>query len=202
MIRTASRSTVLTIAAAALVLTAAGAGAGYAAGQITGKDIKDKSLGPTDLLVRVAAKQGDDDAIPSGSTAPRKALQVKIKAPTKGYLVVTASSDVFDFAASQEQTSCAIAVDDKYAKGSYRSIEVGGADTETNCETNVTVPVAAGAHTVAFYADVLDAGVTYDETALSAEFIPFNGVGKAPTNTQIHAALGDPAFKASRSTGN
>lgn len=60
----------------------------------------------------------------------------------------------------------------------------------------MTVPVKAGAHTVTFYAEYITPVVAYDETTLSAEFIPFDGNGHSPTNKAIHAALGDPAFTA------
>ena len=83
-----------------------------------------------------------------------------------------------------------------YGHRSRRTISVGFSNPEPNCGSDVTVPVKAGAHTVTFYAEYITPVVSYDETTLSAEFIPFDGNGHSPTNKAIHAALGDPAFTA------
>jgi len=197
MTRKTSRTTVLTVAGCALALAAVG-GTSYAAGQITGQQIKDKTLGPDDLLVRVASKQVDDEAIGGFSTSSATALTVQIKAPTKGYLVVTASSDVYD-SVSDVYTDCWISLNGKYARGSLRTVHITADDREQNCGTNVTIPVAAGKKTVSFDADG-GLNTVYDETTLSAEFIPFNGNGKRPSKKEIKNALDKAApAKADRS---
>ncbi|MFT3874352.1 MAG: hypothetical protein QM714_17180 [Nocardioides sp.] len=197
MTRKASRTTVLTVAGCALALAAVG-GTSYAAGQITGKQIKDKTLGPNDLLVRVASKQVDDNAIAGFSTGTATALKVQVTAPTKGYVVVTASSDVYDFSAPT-YTNCWISLNGHYARGSERSVHITADDQEQNCGTNVTIPVGAGKKTVSFDADG-GSNTIYDETTLSAEFIPFNGNGKRPSKSEIKNALSKAApSKADRS---
>jgi hypothetical protein len=187
MARASSRSIVLAVAAAAMALALIGT-ASYAAIVITGKQIKDKTLGPNDLLVRVASAQVDDDAV-TNTTAPTTALKVKIVAPTKGYLITTASSDVFDYGTASS-SGCDIQVGDKYAKGSFRSISSDPTvNPEEDCVTNVTIPVAAGQYTVKFMAFPGETTTTFDETALQVEFVPFNGVGKQPTAKEIKRAL-------------
>jgi hypothetical protein len=171
--------TTLTLGAAAIVLAAGSMGAGFAAGQLTGKDIKDKTLGPNDLLVRVAAVQNDDDT-GINFTGSKRLLKVVVQAPTKGYLAVTASSDVFNLG-------------NAYALGSDRAISLDdAANNEENCETNVTIPVAAGKHVVSFWAFSQSTELIFDETALQAEFFPFNGVGKQPTKREITGAIEHP----------
>ncbi|MFN8195892.1 MAG: hypothetical protein U0R80_16640 [Nocardioidaceae bacterium] len=195
MTRSSSRKTVLTVAGCALALAAVG-GTSYAAGQITGGDIKDKTLGPNDLLVRVASAQVDDDAV-SGVTGQTVALKVKIVAPTKGYLVTVASSDVFD-SSSATFANCSINLGPAYVFGTERSIELDpGTNQEENCDTNVSIPVKAGPHVVKFMADPGETTTIFDETTLQVEFVPFNGVGKPPTNAEINGAI-QPVVKASR----
>jgi hypothetical protein len=187
MARASSRSIVLAVAAAAMALALIGT-ASYAAIVITGKQIKDKTLGPNDLLVRVASAQVDDDAV-TDTVATTVALKVKIVAPTKGYLVTTASSDVFDNS-DTVSSSCYIQMGAKYALGSYRTIYLdSGTNGEENCETNITIPVGAGPHVVKFMAQPGSVTTVFDETALQVEFVPFNGVGKQPTNKEIRNAL-------------
>ncbi len=191
MARASSRSIVLAVAAAAMALALIGT-ASYAAIVITGKQIKDKTLGPNDILVRVASAQVDHDAV-IGTTAGTVALKVKIVAPTKGYLVTTASSDTFNYA-DASFSSCAIDVGPKYALGSFRSITSDPTiNPEEDCSTNVTIPVAAGPHVVKFMAFPGATTTTFDETALQVEFVPFNGVGKAPTKAEINGALSTKA---------
>lgn len=183
--------TTLTLGAAAIVLAAGSMGAGFAAGQLTGKDIKDKTLGPNDLLVRVAAVQNDDDT-GINFTGSKRLLKVVVQAPTKGYLAVTASSDVFNLGVPTD-ADCSIHLGNAYALGSDRAISLDdAANNEENCETNVTIPVAAGKHVVSFWAFSQSTELIFDETALQAEFFPFNGVGKQPTKREITGAIEHP----------
>ncbi|HQR28473.1 MAG TPA: hypothetical protein PLP61_15625 [Nocardioides sp.] len=192
MVSKRSRTTVLAVTGCALALAAVG-GTGYAAGQITGSQIKDKTLGPNDLLVRVASKAVDNDAIPAGTAGTFPALKVTITAPTKGYLVATASTDAFDYAAEVD-AFCFLRLGSKYVLGTNREIAFNGNgnpgdDPEQDCVTNATIPVKAGKKTVSFVGSV-GATTTFDESALQVEFVPFNGQGKRPTAGQIAGALG------------
>ena len=185
-----NRSTTVAIAAAALALGSIGSAT--AAGMITGARIKDKTLGPGDLLVRVATAKTDNNAA-TGVTGEVGVLQTRITAPTKGYLVVTASSDVYDHTAVSASSDCWINLGDKYAVGSRRSIQLStSGNREEDCNTNVTIPVAAGTRTVKFRAVLTATTTTYDEATLEVLFVPFNGKGKRPTNSEITGALQVP----------
>lgn len=194
MTRAASRSTVLTIAAAALALSAV-ATTGYAAGRITGADITDKTLGPDDVMVRVASAQVDNGAA-TGVTGTQPLLRVTVQAPTKGYLVVTASSDVFNIGVLTG-AECWVDLGGKYAFGSSRFISLDEAgNNEENCATNITIPVAGGRHVVRFMASIQSPDLMFGATSLQAEFVPFNGTGGRPTAAQIKAAVGSRQTKA------
>jgi hypothetical protein len=188
MAHPASRSTVLTIAVSVAALSVVGTSA-YAAGRITGSDLKDKTLGPDDVLVRVAAKQNDGPTL-TGVTGPQTALSVSITAPTKGYLVVEGSSDVHSSAVGSF-AQCFITLDDHYVLGSYRTIglDASSGNAEEDCITGVTFPVAAGKHKVRLRAVIPHITTVFDKTALSAQFVPFNGQGKRPSKAEITAAL-------------
>ena len=131
MTRSTARTTALSVAVTLVALSLVGSAA-FAAGQVTGKDIKDKTLGPGDLLDRVAYKTNDNDTL-RGITGTQPALRVTITAPTKGYLVVTASSDNYSVGIPAI-AACAIDLDGHYVLGSRRSIQLDQA--QDNGEEN------------------------------------------------------------------
>lgn len=63
-----------------------------------------------------------------------------------------------------------------------------GVNEEENCTTNAVVPVAAGTHTVDLEGDVGALHTAFDSTALSAIYVPFDGIGTAPSSATISAA--------------
>ena len=177
----------LTLLFVAVAFAIGSIGTATAAGLITGKQIKDKSLQANDLLVRVATAQTDNNASNQVS-GTSTLLKVKVNAPTKGYLVVTASSDVYA-PTNPDYGNCWIQLGDKYALGSERSIHLDASfNDEEDCNTNVVIPVAAGTRTVKFMSSQ-SGNLVFDETTLSAEFVPFNGQGKRPTGAEISGAV-------------
>lgn len=199
MSRARPSGSVVAIVIASLALVTALSGTAYAALVITGAnikngtvtsadlknnsvrgvDLKDRSLLGADLLVRVASASADDNAV-TGTTAPTPALQTSIKAPVKGFLVITASSDAYS--STDNYADCWIAVDGGAVRNSERSLQFTSAsNSEQDCATNTTVAVRAGVHAVALMADPLGADVVFDESHLSVVFVPFDGKGKYPT---------------------
>lgn len=190
MARSASCSTVLTIAAAALALSAVGTTA-YAAGQISGNQIKDKTLGPNDLLVRVAYGRVDGGAA-SGQEGDYQLTRAVITAPTKGYLVVTGSSDVSDDI-NPSMARCWVHVGSKLVRASERLTELDPAGhSQDTCSTSVVIPVSAGSKNVRFMGELDQDTTSFDATTLQVTFVPFNGTGKRPTNAEIASAYGTP----------
>jgi hypothetical protein len=202
MTRVRPNMPVVAVVVACLALVAALAGSAYAAITITGKDIKndtvtgqdlkDRSLRGGDLLVRVASAQIDNDAV-TGLNGNATALTVNITAPTKGYLAITASSDTFNFTAS-DTISCWISVDGTDAESSFRTSELNqieGSNTEENCNTDVTEPVDKGKHVVRLRVSAERTSTVFDETTLRAIFIPFGPTGKFPTQFDITKGSGD-----------
>jgi hypothetical protein len=49
------------------------------------------------------------------------------------------------------------------------------------CSTNTVVPVDAGNHTIDLEALDVGPGTNFDQTTLSAMFVPFDGNGAPPT---------------------
>jgi hypothetical protein len=108
---------------------------------------------------------------------------VTITAPTEGFLVITASMDGRSTTAGDLLADCWIALDGTEVNSSDRTQEYDGNfnNDESDCATNTTVPIHAGAHTVDLDGDP-ETGVIYDEAALSAMFVPYDGSGNPPTS--------------------
>jgi hypothetical protein len=104
---------------------------------------------------------------PSGST--ETARQVNIRAPRRGNLHITASSDVFGGTGSLE---CAITVDGVRYDSTEREITENSNNEEDNCGTNGVVHVSGGTHTVKFQYDNRVSGTTVDETTLDVIWLP------------------------------
>jgi len=135
-------------------------------------------------LVRVARAFDDNNAV-TGTTAETDALSTNIVVPTAGYLAITASSDVFNSTASTTP-GCWITVGGAEVESSDRTMHVSTGNTEENCETNATVPVAPGTRHVALVADPGAASTTFDEATLTVIFIPFGGNGAQPGSFNIN----------------
>lgn len=134
-------------------------------------------------LIRVASAKDDDNARVGSNGV---VLTTSITAPTAGFLVIDASSDVFNKFTSTFAT-CFIRVDGTVDVPSDRAMQLNGTtNNEEDCATNTVVPVAAGVHTVNLEAGFISsADTTFDESTLTALFVPFSGSGATPTAAAI-----------------
>jgi hypothetical protein len=141
------------------------------------------SFGAT-ALVRVARAFDDNTAV-SGTTAETEAVSTNIVVPTAGYLAITGSSDVFNTTAP-DTPSCWISVGGAEVDSSDRTMQLATGNTEEDCGTNATVPVAPGTRHVALVGDPGATTTTFDEAALTVIFIPFGGNGAQPGSFNIN----------------
>jgi hypothetical protein len=139
-------------------------------------------------LVRVASFGGQS---PLANGTNGTVATTTINAPAPGFLVIDASSDVFNNGES-DFPQCFIRVDGFLASGSRRIMQLnatqGGVNTHEDCSTNAVVPVAAGTHTVDLDGSVNAPNTSWGETALSAIYLPFNGSGASSASAALSAA--------------
>ena len=127
-------------------------------------------------LVRVASAGVDSDALVGESGT---ALTTAIAAPSTGFLVINAGSDLTNTPPA-DVVECSIAVDGAASAPSARSVSLGADNTADHCTTETVVQVAAGDHSVDFvYADV-DTGTTVGASSLQVLFVPFGATGELP----------------------
>jgi len=171
----------------AMVTAAATAGGTAIAGQIINAD---KLNGyRADQLIRAAERHRDGGVLrTSRGTPTAQILSVNITAPKRGYLVMTASSDVFLAGGTRgvvtsETTTCFLELNGVEIVSSQRTMRLeqndGNSDNESNCATNSAWPVASGQHTVRLMAQV-GGSTIYDEASLDVIYVPFNGKGNVP----------------------
>jgi hypothetical protein len=129
-------------------------------------------------LVRVASAGVGSDALVGMSGT---ALSTTIAAPSAGFLVINAGSDVVvTTAVADEAVECSIEVDGTESMPSVRTISLGADNTQENCTTETVVQVGAGNHDVAFeYADV-GPTTTVGASSLQVLFVPFGATGALP----------------------
>jgi hypothetical protein len=113
----------------------------------------------------------------TGTAANGTVATATIQAPSTGVLQITASSDVFS-SGNDAGIGCVIDVDGADVRASERVLLNTGSPTTDdhidNCATNVTVPAAAGQHTVTLnFTGVDDASV--DERTLDVLFVADSG---------------------------
>lgn len=118
------------------------------------------------------------------------AASTTIQAPAAGFLFITASSDLQRALPGVNAVNCFVSLDGTEIRASERTISLDDSPvgSEDNCATSATVPVAAGAHTVALVGDLVQTGTIFDEADVSALYVPFDGTGAAPTSTTITSA--------------
>jgi hypothetical protein len=127
-------------------------------------------------LVRVAsAGSGTPVLVGVDGTA----LTTPIDAPSAGFLVINAGSDVSNVPPA-DIVNCFIAVDGAQSPPSARTIELSAENTQENCTTETVVQVAAGNHVVNFEYTGLDTGTTVGASSLQVLFVPFGGTGALP----------------------
>ena len=172
----------LTTIVVAMVVAAVTAGGAAVAGQIVNADKVDgyhanqltRASRAVSNGVPLRARRGDSGTV----------LTADISAPKKGFLVISASSDVwapnFLRGGTQFSYDCWIGMDEGYLNASVRTSQVDpSADGEDNCATNIAWPVASGQHEVRLEYDT-GGTVIFDESALDVVYVPFNGTGKVP----------------------
>jgi hypothetical protein len=121
-------------------------------------------------LIRLSRSQTDNDAI-VGDGIDHVARETTIRAPRKGFLLITASTDVNGGAASGR---CWIELDGTFLAASDRLYVPD--NNEEDCATQVAMPVGKGPHEVRFFGNP-DTGTTFDEASLAVLFVAFNGSG-------------------------
>jgi hypothetical protein len=148
---------------------------------------------PPGSLVRVA-RANKNELASAGVSGSRVVVSTKITAPTAGWLTITAGSDVVGIF-GDDTFACWLTVGGTEIDASERTIQLnpGSSPTsnqEENCNTNATVPVAAGVKTVALVADPFQGGTVFDETALTAIFSPYGPDGKQPSTFNLNSKSG------------
>jgi len=148
---------------------------------LTGADIKDGSLTGGDVQIRFATASTDDDAV-TNTTDATVALTTSITAPSRGYLVINAGSDVYDYGTASDSSFCWIDVDGTTLDSTNRQIALDpSVNPEEDCSTGGSVVVKAGVHTVEFMAEPGQTTTTFDESNLDVLFVPFDSTGKTPS---------------------
>lgn len=131
-------------------------------------------------LVRLAESHTVGPALLGTSGTIRS---VAINAPKDGYLVMIASSNVWN-SVDGDQVNCSLALDGTTLSASRREIRLDGdvaRNTEENCATDSAWPVARGPHTVSFEATSVGVFTAFSEATLEVIFVPFDSSGKVPT---------------------
>jgi len=132
-----------------------------------------------DELVRFAGAHEDNDALVGVSGI---AATVEITAPRGGYLVISASSDVYNYD-SLDDLRCEIEVNGSEIDSSTRQIQLSDADNnaEEDCSTDAYyTTVLGGDFTVDFTFTDVNVHTVVDETVLNVIYIPFGGEGNTP----------------------
>jgi len=128
-------------------------------------------------LTRFAYNTDDNDALVGASGT---VISTTITAPTRGWLRISASSDVFGTAA--DALACNLDVDGTNIAASTRTIEVDGAgNSEEDCSTNSGYFTCGGTHTVRLEGSGVAATTTFDEATIEVTFHPYAGDGSRPS---------------------
>ena len=101
-----------------------------------------------DQLVRTA--RADKANVLAANTSGQM-LTTTITAPGPGFLTIIASVEAIYPGSGSDQVECFLEVNGGKLENSERVLQISGdAETEDNCSTNATRPVAAGSHKVDF----------------------------------------------------
>jgi hypothetical protein len=141
-----------------------------------------------DDLVRSAFSQIDNDAL-VGPSGPATVRSTTIDAPTTGFLLVNAGSDVFG---GPTTGRCGIRINGTLVLSSEREWQLAAGNSEEDCTTETTAQVPAGTHTVDLFAvNGVAAGARYDEAELQVLFVPFGSTGTQPASAAKASGGGD-----------
>ena len=128
-------------------------------------------------VIRVASASADGDALIGESG---DILSTSIFAPSRGFLVMNASTDVA--ARGDDLVLCSLEIDGEDVTPTKRVVGTSDLDRpseEEICSTNGTVPVNAGRHPVDFEA-IIGSGTRLEGSNLDVLFVPFDGAGEKP----------------------
>lgn len=127
-------------------------------------------------LNRVAFAQASNDALVGTSG---KVLSTTITAPGPGYLVISASSDVYNLVADNPSLQCLLTVNNAPIGSSWREVRLMvDTNPETNCATNaVHVVPSAATFAVALEASAVFPDTHFDESTLVVQYVPFGPMG-------------------------
>lgn len=103
------------------------------------------------------------------------AISTTITAPIRGFLTITAGSDVFG--GPDSFFSCNLDVDGTNINASTRSMSLATGNGEEDCSTNAGFATCGGTHTVSLEGSGLSAGVIFNETTIEVQFTPYDGAG-------------------------
>lgn len=145
-------------------------------GSLTGADVRDRTLTGEDILIRASSASKSQDAL-GNVTGANVALTTTITAPTKGLLLITAGSDVFN-SLSADAVSCWVRVDGEKVEWSERTSSLGTNNSEENCSTEASWAVFPGQHTVEFVGQKNLGTTEFDESAMTVLFVPFGKDGQ------------------------
>jgi hypothetical protein len=127
-------------------------------------------------MVRVASASADQALVGENGDV----LSTSIVAPSRGFLVMNASTDVA--ASGDDLVVCSLEIDSEDIASTDRVVGTSDIDRtseEEICSTNGTVPVNAGRHTVDFEA-IKGSGTRLEGSNLDVLFVPFDGAGRQP----------------------
>jgi len=128
-------------------------------------------------MIRVAYDQVANNALVG---VDGTAASATIEAPGPGFLVISASADVFGL--NSDVIVCKIQVNDADIAASARAIELDTPNnSEDDCATDaVYTMIFGGTQTVDLEFVSMIAGNTVDEAVLTVLYVPFNGEGNQP----------------------
>jgi hypothetical protein len=127
-------------------------------------------------VVRVASASADESLVGQSGDV----LSTSIVAPSRGFLVMNASTDVA--ASGDDLVVCSLEIDGEDVASTDRvvgTLDIARPSEEEICSTNGTVPVNAGRHTVDFEA-IIGSGTRLEGSNLDVLFVPFDGAGRQP----------------------
>jgi hypothetical protein len=142
-------------------------------------------------LSRVAYAVSTGNAFVGDGLTSGTILTTSITAPIDGFLIMSASSDVFSNSAD-DRMGCRLEIDGTVVPSSRRTFMINftaGVNQEEDCHSETVVPVMTGDHTIDFVTNGTPAaGIVYDESALWVLFVPFDGAGNPPTDFTINSS--------------
>ncbi len=142
------------------------------------------------FLTRFAYNGIDNDAR-LGSAGFGTVISTSITAPTRGWLSITAGSDVFGSAG--DVGSCNLDVDGTNIAASSRTFALGTSSAEEDCSTNAGYFVCPGTYPVALEGSVSSTS-RFDEASIQVSFSPFDGAGNPGSIFSCLIILPSPAY--------